>query len=297
MQISDVLTISLRQFWKHKPLWLLGAMAALSAGLVLSFTLLIEIPSLQATIAEIVGNDTWLSEALSDLLPLIISLGSIPLYVLGAIGVTLGVLSTDKEPTTLVSLVDILRRSFPFFWRVLGVRLMFVFGLLAIFLPVLCLISIASIATFGLGLLCLFPLIIILIPVSYVVYSLMELTETAVVVENLSISEAFSKTWGLFRANFWTAMAMSLLIYLGVGLVAGVFALPFLLPSYLTELLRLPDSAITILFALSCLAVPFHVLIQGSMLTLQKMLWIQTYLALARPAIPLTETVEVFDVG
>lgn len=302
MEISAILSTAFRRFWQEKVFWLLGALAAAMPALTLPVSQLANAEDLQTLFpAQFSGVETWLLSLLSIIVLLGLSLISIPLYLVGILGVTVGVWQREQGNESPLSFGELLRAGLPFFWRALGARIIFALGLMVIFIPLLVMIGIASILTFGLALLCLLPLVFLSIPLSYGIYALIELAETAIVVENLPISAAISKAWALFKAHFWKIVLMALIIYLGIGLLGSIVVLPLILPAYLPMLGEFnmqanPGVLLGISLGLLCVLSPLYALVQGAMITLQKVTWVQTYLALTRPAAP-AEMVEVLDVG
>lgn len=307
MDIGEVLTVSVRKFWNFKVFWLLGGLAAIVSAVYLPVSQLTSLPYAQTLFPDLLGGtEEWVFELgfelLSFALLIALSLVNLLLFMVGMLGVTVGVIRAEKETADGFSFMELLQGGLPFFWRALGVRLVFTLGLMVLGSPLVVLTFLLSIFTMGIGLLCMFPLLLLFIPVSYVAYSLMELAETAVVADDLSVFAAISKAWGLFKANFWMVLLMALLVYLGVGLLSIFFILPFILPMYLPFFSMFMESQfaarnlLLLSLACMCLAAPFYALVQGVMLALQKTAWAQTYLALSRkPAEPAPG--EIFDVG
>lgn len=303
MNISEVLTVSVRKFWKFKVFWLLGGLAVIVMAFYLLVSQLISLPYGQSLFADFLGvTEEWMFSLLNLTLYFAFSLASFPLLITGMLGIITGVLRAEHEPAEELHFMKLLRAGLPFFWRALGVRLIFVLVPLILIVPLVILVSILAIFTFGLGLLCLLPLLLLFIPVSYTVYGLMELSETAVVAEDLPVFAAISRSWALFKANVWKVLLMALLIYLGIGLLGTIFVLPFTLPGYLPLFSDLMPSQLSerdfflLSIALSCVALPFYTLAQGIILALQKTAWVETYLAMSRAPAQLP-ALEVFDVG
>lgn len=307
MDIGEVLTVTVRKFWKFKVFWLLGGLAAVVSAVYLPVSQLTSLPYAQTLFPDLFGGtEEWVFELgfefLSLALLIAVSLVSIPLFMVGVLGVTVGVVRAEQGGADGFSFMELLRDGLPFFWRALGVRLVFLVGVMIFVAPIMVLVFLVSAFTMGIGMLCLSPLTLLLIPVSYVAYSLMELAETAVVADDLSVFAAISKAWGLFRADVWILLLMALLVYLGVGLLSIFFILPFILPMYLPFFSFFMESQLAarnillVSMACMCIATPFYALAQGVMLALQKTAWVQTYLALSRK--PAEQApVEVFDVG
>lgn len=304
MEISVVLSISLRRFWEEKVFWLLGTLAAVTSALSLPISQIFSPENLPILLPELTSN---LDELITSLLSLVVLLGinllSIPLYLFGVLGIVAGVWKREQGVTARFSFGELLQAGLPFFWRALGVRLVFVVGFVAILVPAVVLIFIAGALTFGIGLLCLFPLVLVAIPVSYIVYGLMELAETAVVIENLSIFEAITTAWRLLKANFWKMLMIALVIYLGVGMIAAFLLVPFTLPAYLPMFSDLLNneldkrSILLVSIAALCLLSPLYAFFQGALIALQRIIWAQTYFAINRPANPSAALVEIYDVG
>ncbi len=308
MDIGEVLTVSVRKFWKFKVFWLFGGLAVIVSAVYLPVSQLTSLPYAQTLFPDLGGGtEEWVFELGFELLSLAlliaVSLVSIPLFMVGMLGITVGVVRAEKETTEGFSFMELLQGILPFFWRALGVRLVFTLGMMMfVVIPVTALIFLVGIATMGIGMLCLSPLWLLLIPVIYAVYSLMELAETAVVADDLSVFAAISKTWALFKANVWIVLLMALLVYLGIGLLGIFFIFPFILPTYLPFFSVFMESQfaarniLLLSMACMCIATPFYALAQGVMLALQKTVWAQTYLALSRKPAE-QASVEVFDVG
>lgn len=288
--------------------WLFGGLAVIVSAVYLPVSQLTSLPYAQTIFPDFLGGTKeWVFELGFELLSLAlliaVSLVSIPLFMVGMLGITVGVVRAEQGVADGFSFMELLRGGLPFFWRALGVRLVFTLGMMMfVVIPVTALIFLVGIATMGIGMLCLSPLWLLLIPVIYAVYSLMELAETAVVADDLSVFAAISKTWALFKANVWMVLLMALLVYLGIGLFGMFFILPFILPLYLPFFSVFMESQfaarniLLLSMACMCIATPFYALAQGVMLALQKTAWAQTYLALSRK--PAEQApVEVFDVG
>ncbi len=145
-------------------------------------------------------------------------------------------------------------------WRVLGLNLIvgLIFGLIALVVVILMAVlfgaSFASLfgglgsgagqssassssALAGVaagGILLLFCLVIIVgIPLVFLINTTLQLGERAIVLENCSVGQAWSRGWSLLRANLGSAIVLALAqfgILLVVGLVGGVIGLVVTLP-------------------------------------------------------------------
>jgi len=94
---------------------------------------------------------------------------------------------------------------------------------------ILAIVAIAfTIGTLGLGLLCIWPLFILLIPVAIALSLYTLLTEVAVVVGDLGVFEAFGRAWSFLKAHWAPLIVMALILLLGGGIVAWLVIAPFL---------------------------------------------------------------------
>jgi hypothetical protein len=118
----------------------------------------------------------------------------------------------------------------PYFWRVFLLNLLV--GL-AIFLAIIIIAVIAilgTVVTFGIGLICIIPLICLLIPVAWFINVILEQSSIAIVVENLGIMEGLNRGWGIVKENIGTMIVMWLILVLGITTIGGlIIGLPLFL--------------------------------------------------------------------
>ena len=111
--------------------------------------------------------------------------------MIGRIGILKGVYKVEDGAASLM-FAELWSESMPYFWRFFGLN--FLIGL-AFFVLLLPFIFIA-IATAGIGLLCLVPLICVLVPVGWVVNVILEQAQAAIVAEDLTMFDGFKRGWG-----------------------------------------------------------------------------------------------------
>jgi len=81
---------------------------------------------------------------------------------------------------------------------------------------------IGTVATLGLGLICLIPLACILVPVLWFVSVIVEQASIAIVLENLGVMDGLRRGWEVVRLNLGTMIVMALILVLGVGGIGGL---------------------------------------------------------------------------
>ncbi len=140
--------------------------------------------------------------------------------------------------------------------------------------------------TFGIGILCLLPLLCLLIPlgIAYNVY--IELANVALVKGKTGITEALNSAWQLLRNNPGNIAVMALILILGGIFVSFILAIPFFLvfAPVLFGLLANTQSAQNTGLIISgiCLlmALPVFIVANGVLHSYLQSAWTLTYLQL-----------------
>jgi len=233
MDDGEVLSKAWRIIWKFKVLWIFGILAGCSAGSGTpsnSVQYQFNNGDMPYRFQQFYNNiPDWqiaLGIALIVGLFLILFILAIVLSTVGRIGIVRGTLEADAGATRL-TFGELFNGSFPYFWRVFGLNLLF--GLL-IFLAVFLLVGfgiLAAIVTLGIGLICLIPLICLLAPLGWFVSVIIEQANAALVVDDLGVFDAVRRGWQVVRDNLGETILMGLILIIGGGIVGFLFALPF----------------------------------------------------------------------
>jgi len=197
---------------------------------------------------------------------------------------------------------QLIRGVLPYFGRVLGIVLVVWVGMfLAAFLLIAFVFSV-SVLTLGIGLLCVFPLAILLILMVILGYALMEQAVSAVLVDNLGVSSALRRAWDLIKKNPGVMTTLSLISYLVAIVAILIISTVMMFPvfgsiSNAGSGSNVPSfeglSGTIILWMLVFLF--FYAVFQGILLTFLQSVWTLIYLRLTRsitPSQPLSGTVE-----
>ncbi len=240
MDFGEVLRRSWEITWKNKALWLLGILASCSGGgggggssggqagggyRGYNFESG-EFPELQRLLDRM-PPETLTAIALGvACLALFIGLLAVVLGALGQAGLIAGFdLADAGHPVTLA---EAFRRGLQSFWKILAIQIIVGVVLIVVGLAAAFGAGVFTIGTLGIGLICLAPLLCLLIPLLFLVGVYVMLTQVAVVVEDLSLLDAFQRGWGIFRAHMGSVLVMALILILGGGLVGLILAAPFL---------------------------------------------------------------------
>ncbi len=284
---GEVLTRAGQITWKHKTLWLFSALPTLLGVLIVPLVFL----PLILSDWNAYGEPSFVNEPLFFLVFLagviFLSLLSFALYVISSASVTFGVLRAEDGAEKLRA-AELFKGSQKYWLKVLGVMLLTSLVVsIGVFVFFGCLV-LFGVVTMGMGFICAQPLIILLYPLMLAVYGFVEESLAAAVADDLDVIAAIQRGWELVKANFWSILLISFIVYFAVSLLSGLAAMPFLLPFFFTPFFMdgaEPSMRIVMLFAggISLLMIPVMALVQGVGMTFLKAAYTLTYLRLTRP--------------
>lgn len=285
---GEVLSRSFQIAWKHKILWAFSALPMLVSFLIFP-AVFVPIFFMQD---GSFGNPSFIETPLVvlafTLFSVVVSIISYALYGIASSSVILGVVRAD-EGAERFTFNELLNDSRPYWWRVLGVMLLVGFGVGLVFTAIFGCMMLFGTVTVGLGFICLQPLIFLMYPLMMVLYGFIEESQVAVVVEDLGVMDAVKRGWELMRANFWRILLISLIVYLGLGLVSSVIMLPFMSPMFAIPFLMdsgqfEPASRTMILLmgGFGCIFFPVMAFIQSVFMTFLKSAYTILYLRLTK---------------
>ncbi len=159
--LGEVLSRAWQITWKHKVLWIIGILFGFFVSIMfpLMFSPIL-FPVLMQN-SKIDLRAVLVLIAVYALLFLLFMIVLYPMSVLAQTSVTLGVLNANEDDEN-ISAIDLLKRSFPFFWRVLGLMLLFAVGMTLINLVIQALLVLLTILTLGLAIFCMMPLTLLM---------------------------------------------------------------------------------------------------------------------------------------
>ncbi|MEM5776651.1 MAG: hypothetical protein AAGU05_16725, partial [Anaerolineaceae bacterium] len=206
------------------------------------------------------------------------------LSIYGRAGLVRGATEADEDKT--FTFASLFKEGSRFFLRLLLLDLLlFIGGIILVAAIALVLVAI-GIATLGIGLLCLVPLLCLVIPVGWALGVYLTQVEVALLSEDLGIWEAFARAWKIFTGRLGEMIVMGLIL-LVIGLVAGILlALPFglVLAPFGISLVssgELTNAAITAGVVIGLILLPFAILAGGILQTFHFSAWTVTFRRLA----------------
>jgi hypothetical protein len=146
------------------------------------------------------------------------------------------------------------------------------------------------VVTFGLGLICLIPLICLLIPIGIIIGVVIDQSTIAIVAENLGIFEGLQRGWDVVRNNLGPIALIWLILGLGIRFIGGlILSLPILL--FLIPLLIAAISGSEQAFGIGAIIsaicvigyLPFLIVLSGMLNSYVQSGWTLTFLRLTRP--------------
>ena len=271
--------------WKHKILWVFGLLSML-IGLL--FFPLGFAPALSIFFAEDIPF--WIEQPAYMLaffgVFVLLFAASFFIAALTQAAISVGALRAERGDEN-INFKEILRASLPYFWRFMGIMALLIGGFLLVMLGFFAIYTLVSLLTLGLGAMCLVPLQFLLYPLMIVAYAWQEQALASIIVDDLRVMEAARRGWQVFRNNMLPVALITLILYLGVGILGGFVSIPMMVPFFLIPfaLVEEVQNLNTILIVASLCVVaymPVLAVFQSGALTFMKSGWILTYLRLTR---------------
>ena len=288
---GEVLTRAGQITWRYKSLWFAGIAVSLIGFLAMPISLAFN-PSFSSLTDPSDVSRQLPSIILANGLILLLTVLSIPLYAVSMAVPSLATFQLEQG-SEKVNFGELIRGTFPYFWRILGIVLLVWVGVFAVLMIFMACVILLSVVTFGIGSLCAFPVFILFLPVAIMVYALMEQGVSAVVVDNLGVTGALQRAWQLVKKNLGVMALMSVIIYLGSMIVGMILSIPVMIPMFgfmfnlraepdVQSFERLSRNMVLWMMAFS----PLYAIFQGILLTFMQSAWTLTYMRLTRSIQP-----------
>jgi hypothetical protein len=282
---GEVLTRAWQITWKHKILWVFGLLSMLVGFLFLPVGFA---PALSIVFAEDIPF--WMEQPAYLLVFLgIFILLMVASFFIGALtqaAISVGALRVEQGHE-YVSFKEILKASLPYFWRFAGIMAMLMGGVFLVIFGFFAFQTLVSMVTLGLGAMCLAPLQLLLYPLMIVAYAWQEQALASIVVDDLGVINAARRGWEVFRYNILPVTLITLILYLGVGMLSGFISIPLMVPFFAFPFMMIEEieNTRTVLIVASLCMVaylPVLAVFQSAVLTFMKSGWMLTYLRLTR---------------
>lgn len=238
MDFGEVLSRAGRITWRYKGLWVLGVLASCGSGnggggggggsnLNTSFdTPPDSLPQVQSFLENI--NEGVLIAIVLALILLLLFVGLIffVLGIMGQAGLIHGFDAADEGED--VGLRSAFKGGLAHFWRLLGLKLLLIAAGIAVAIAVIGFLFVVGIATLGVGLICLLPLLCLIFPAAIAIGVYVQLSQVAIVVESVDIFSGLRAAWDLVKKEPGPLIAMAAILVLGGGLAGLLLAAPLI---------------------------------------------------------------------
>ncbi len=290
MDYGEILSKAWQIIWKHKILWLFGLFAGCAAqsgssGGQTNFRANGVPPQIQHLFNNTEPWQIALVVGIIILVALILAVLAITLSTIGKAGLIKGTLAGLERDQSL-TFREVWNASTPYFWRLLGLNLLVGVGIGTVVFLLSIMGIVLTVGTFGIGLLCLLPLLCVFIPLTWALGIYVQQANLALVVEDLSIPQAFQRGWQIFAENPAEIIIMGLILGLGGGIISLLIAAPmgFALAPIMGSLILGSERALrsSVLMAGLCLVgyLPILLFLGSVLQAYLQAAWTLTYTAL-----------------
>jgi hypothetical protein len=288
-EFGEILSRAGQITWKHKILWLFSALPILISLLIFP---VIFLPIFFSDF-DAHGEPFFVEQPIFILLfigfGIFVTLLSFAMTAISSSSVTLGVVQVEGGAETLTA-AKLFDNGRQYWLRILGIMLLVGLGVSLIFAVIFGCMALFGAVTMGIGFICMQPLFLLMYPLMLVLYGIIEESQAAVVVDELGVVEAIQRGWELVKANFWNIVLISLVVYIGLSILGGIAAVPFMIPFFFMPFFMQDASRFSlrgmmlIMGGVSLIFVPVMALVQGIGMTFLKATYALVYLRLTRKA-------------
>lgn len=284
---GEVLTRGWQIMWKHKVLWIYGALPMLFVIVYMPlFFIFIPLSMPGSDMAEplvrFIQNPAF--GAVFMTVALVTTTLSLAAQLFGNTAMTLGAVRAD-EGAEKPGFRELFKSSLPYVGRVLGATsLIFLIALVIMLVFTVC-SAVVGAVTLGIGSMFMQ---FAMYPMLMAAWIVMEQAQTAVVADGMGARDAVERGWELFKAHIWKFVLIGLVVYFASSLVGGLVMLPIFIPVWFVVfssliLDRAPDPAVLLASMLCATAfLPLYAIFQGAALAFMRSTFVVTYLRLTR---------------
>ena len=211
---------------------------------------------------------------------------SYALIALSFAGVLKGTLDLKKREDK-ISFGELWGLALPYFGRILGVILLTILALFVLILLPMFLTMFLTMFTAGIGMLCMIPLFLLILPLELLAYLFISIAMAAIVAEDLGVFNAIKRAWEVTKKNFWSLILMTIILLFAQFLLYMIIMIPMQIAQFFimfsmdmtSTASPDPDTFFRPFFIMMALFIPLISLFQGFGLTYANAAWMLTYLA------------------
>jgi hypothetical protein len=150
-------------------------------------------------------------------------------------------------------------------------------------------IAVLTMLTMGIASICLQPIIILITPLSFLVFGVLESAQAAVIVDNMNALDAVKRGMNIVRKNIWKYVILTVIIYVGSSVIMSFFMTPLMVPFFALSFFSSTQNfdsrmMMVVMLGFMCLFFPLMTAFQSIMMTFMKSALFLSYQRLAKPA-------------
>ena len=278
----DVLRRAWQITWNHKVLWFFSALPMVPVILyvpIIGYYFLSN--DSMSEISSLLKDPTLV--LLIFLVIVLTGVVSFLLQVFGRSAITFGTvqLANGQSPPTFGNIFE---GGWRFLRPMLGAMLLAGIGTI-LFLTVFSgALTLVGFVTFGLG-----SVVgqFLFFPATLLVSAVIEQSQTAIVADAISPTDAIRHAWELVKENLGIFALVTIVLYIGLAIISGIAALPVTAPLFVVVVGRFAGEIVNpslLGVALSCLVafIPLYILVQAILMVYVRSVHVITYLRLTR---------------
>lgn len=286
MNFGEVLSRAWNITWKYKALWVFGLLASLGGGSGGNGAQTNfrgdgnnPLPGLISPNGGLENTPVWVA-VLIVLAVLVMVVVFVLLGALGRAGLTRGAWLADSGAGQL-SFSQIFAESRTYFVRVLLLGIVSFIISVGLLLLTILPTGLAAVLTGGIGAVCFFPLMCILIPVFLALLLIFDLGVIAITGEDLGVEAGLRRGFEVFRSHLAEMLALAVALWIGSAVIGFVIALPMLaitMPFLIGGVLEggqqvLSTAGLTAGLAMFCLYLPVLLAVKAVLTTYVTTCW------------------------
>ncbi|MEW6405192.1 MAG: hypothetical protein AB1649_25650 [Chloroflexota bacterium] len=295
IDFGEVLRRTWKIGWNHKVLWLYQMLPGLFSLLAMPLFFLGNpafAPLLPEPFNQALPVEQFLVIHLVATAILLLPIMFLAVLVQGA--TTFGALEADKGVAKL-GFQETIKQSLPYFWRLFGLYALF--GTIWAVVILVFMVVTIGVSFIPFAALCTMPMFLLIFPLALVGYSIMELAQSAIIVDNLTMQEAISRAWQMFRANVLGIVLLMLMLYFAMSILSSLIVFPLMIPMMFLPVafensadIRTPF--LLVFFVFFPIMIIVMTVVQGILMALFQSAWLVAYRQLGRGQVTpvLTET-------
>jgi hypothetical protein len=144
-----------------------------------------------------------------------------------------------------------------------------------------------SVATMGLGAICIQPVFLLMIPLMLLALAFLEQSEAAVIADRMNVMDAARRAIELVKSHVWKYLLVTFVIYFVLNMLVSMLMLPVMLPMSLLAINDAQgvmdfDNMMKFQVVFAVIMLPLMTLLQSFLLTYMKSAMVVMYLRLTR---------------